>query len=719
MRKLFLLFFILPFFSFSQVKISNIEKNQWYEILAAFETGDSLAMKSMKVKYPLFEIDGKTMVSVLSKVESSIDLQGMRAIGILVGSQINDIVSFKVPLAKMNEFLAYNGLTQIEIAKKIRPHLNKVIPDIRADSVHQGLNLPEKYTGKDVFIGVCDWGFDYTHPMYYDTAMGQSRIHAAWDQYKTSGPSPAGFSYGTEYSTIPTLLAAGSDTANIYSYAYHGGHVAGIAGGGGAGTPFRGVAFESQFLFATFLIDAGSVLDAYQWMYTKAQVAGKRLVINQSWGLHHIGNLDGTSLLSQAIDNYSAMGVVFVSSGGNNGDVDFHLEKQFSGDTLRSKVDFYPYSANTNMWGQSISAWGEPGNEFSLGIKVTNMSNGTLANSLFYSTSTTLLPINDSIVIGMDTILMVLEMESANTQNGRPHARFRIKSTNTAYKIILQATAASGTVHFWNVTELITDVGNWGMPFSISGIGTTAGNHNYSIGEPACTNSTIAVAAHLSSYYSGPNLLGGQIAGFSSFGPTLDGRVKPDISAPGVSVSSAVSHYTDNSYTPSVSVLFNSITYRFTRISGTSMSGPAVTGVVALLLDANPYLSSSQVKEIIKTTARTDANTGTIPLGGSLRWGAGKVNAYAAIKLALNTIDVTEVANLKYLVYPNPTQGILFIDGQLAGNEHFQVVDFQGKIVSEGFVINSTLSVENLETGAYILKISSLSKVHLLKFIVN
>ena len=106
-------------------------------------------------------------------------------------------------------------------------------------------------------------------------------------------------------------VGAGCDTANIYSYATHGTHVAGIAGGSGAGTIYRGLAFESQFLFATFLVDEGAVLDAWDWMYQKAQSAGKRLVVNMSWGLYHIGTLVGNSLLSQAIDGYSALGVVF------------------------------------------------------------------------------------------------------------------------------------------------------------------------------------------------------------------------------------------------------------------------------------------------------------------------------------------------------------------------------------------------------------------------
>ena len=221
--------------------------------------------------------------------------------------------------------------------------------------MHLGIDLPHGYTGKNVLIGITDWGFDYSHPMFYDTAMVASRVLAAWDQYKTSGPTPAGFAYGTEYDTPAELDAAQADTANIYSYATHGSHVAGISGGGGAGTAYRGVGYDAQYLFTTFLVDDASVLDAYSWMNQKSISESKRLVINQSWGLYYIGTLDGNSLLSQALNNYSDLGVVFCTSAGNNGAVNFHIKKSFANDTIKSRVTFNPYSGYPTMWGQSLS----------------------------------------------------------------------------------------------------------------------------------------------------------------------------------------------------------------------------------------------------------------------------------------------------------------------------------------------------------------------------
>lgn len=606
----------------------------------------------------------------------------------------------------------------VELSGKNQPLLDKAVHDMRVDSVQLGLGLPESYTGKDVYIGVTDWGFDYTSPMFYDTAMQQTRIVAAWDQYKMSGPSPVGFGYGTEYNTPASLLAAGSDTANIYSYATHGSHVAGIAGGGGAGTAYRGVAFDSKFLFVTFLVDVAAVLDAWEWMYQKAQADGKRLVINMSWGLYHFGTLDGTSLLSQAITAYTDLGVVFANSAGNNGNVNFHLKKTFSNNTLKSKIDFYSYASNANMWGQSVHAWGEPGNSFANGIIVTNASNITLVESPFYSTDTTQNYIDTFLVAGVDTIWYNISADSAHYLNNRPQMRLRVKNTNTALKVILKSTALSGTVHYWNVTELTTDVGNWGMPFSVSGSGTVAGDNLNGISEPSCSDDVISVAAYATQYQtSGTATAGGAIASFSSYGPRYDGGMKPDITAPGVNVISSMSSFTDAAFTSSGSVDFNGRTYHFAKLSGTSMASPMVAGVSALILDANPYLSARQVKDIIMQTARQDNFTGVIPVGGSNRWGAGKINAYAAVQLALNTIGLTEVKDdFSWSIYPNPAMNEITISSLNEVYQSIEIVDLFGKIICKP-LNNYKVNITDIQSGTYWLRLTINGKIEQQKFI--
>src|SRR5690606_24845985 len=416
-------------------------------------------------------------------------------------------------------------------------------------------------------------------------------------------------------------------------------------------------------LFGPFLVDAAAAIDGVAWMQQLAQQDGKRLVVNMSWGLHHMGTLDGNSLLSQAFDQFADEGVTIATSGGNNGDVNFHIGHTFSGDTLRSRVQFYPYSANPHMWGQSLSMWGEPGQGFSAGFQVLDAQSNVLMETPWYASSTQPAYLDSLLVSGADTVFCNLTAEAAHPLNGRPHFRLRIKNANTAVRVIMQATAPSGTVHCWNVTELTTDVGNWGQAFQGGQPGWTAGDNQYGIGEPACTESVITVAACSSTSFSPTGTpIGGNIAGFSSFGPTLDGRLKPDITAPGTSVASSISSFTDNAYTAFLTVPFEGRNYPFARFSGTSMSAPATTGTIALLLEAAPGLTPAEVRDLLRNTALTDNFTGTIPPGGSTRWGMGKLNAYHAVTDVLGLTGIPDAAAPGLLAWPNPVAHTLFID---------------------------------------------------------
>ena len=214
------------------------------------------------------------------------------------------VASFRVDAYQLDA-LSDAPLALVELASRAVPHLNKARYGTRVDSVHAGLNLPTPFHGEGVLIGVLDWGFDYTHPMFYDTAMTASRIRAVWDQYRQAGPAPSGYEYGTEADTPEVIEALGSDTSNVYSYSTHGTHVAGIAGGGGAGIGLTGMAPAAELLFATLLVDEAAALDAFEWMHGVAEADGKRLVINNSWGLPQWGTPDGTSLSNLFIDDLS------------------------------------------------------------------------------------------------------------------------------------------------------------------------------------------------------------------------------------------------------------------------------------------------------------------------------------------------------------------------------------------------------------------------------
>ena len=343
--------------------------------------------------------------------------------------------------------------------------LDKAVLDGRVDSVWNAIDLPQAFNGEGVIIGFVDWGFDYSHPVFSDTNMTQYRVLRAWDQFKTSGPAPAGYDYGTEYVGPGELLTAQCDTSNCYGYHYHGTHCASIAAGAGAGTKYRGVAHKANLLFASLYLDSiRRVMDAWNWMYEVAQAEGKRLVISNSWGLYYMDNMDGTGLLANEMQRLTDLGVLFVVSAGNNGDVNFHIHHDFTGasDTVRTQF-LFPYNSGTG-WGSSITMMNSANSPFEFSMMVMNADFETIEATAFIQTAGNDGFVDTFLVVNGDTLIYTYDIQSSNAFNNAPVVRLRVKQNNT-YKFGLAVTAPSGSFHAWNVAEVTRAYGNWGADF--------------------------------------------------------------------------------------------------------------------------------------------------------------------------------------------------------------------------------------------------------------
>jgi minor extracellular serine protease Vpr len=221
----------------------------------------------------------------------------------------------------------------------------------------------------------------------------------------------------------------------------------------------------------------------------------------------------------------------------------------------------------------------------------------------------------------------------------------------------------------------------------------------------------------------------GNILPFSSIGPTLDGRTKPDITAPGFIISSISSFQVQNEFTEEASSAdvyadtspVNGRIYKFAAEKGTSMASPVVAGAVALMLEANPQLNPQQVITILKTTARTDNFTGTIPSTGSNTWGWGKIDIHAAVKAA----EVTSLPSTKRppvllaqsAVYPNPASDVITITLPLNLINKpcsYAVLDLSGKQFATHTITPAhtfTIPVTQLPKGLYLLRITGSTTV--------
>ncbi|MBK8701477.1 MAG: S8 family peptidase [Saprospiraceae bacterium] len=173
---------------------------------------------------------------------------------------------------------------------------------------------------------------------------------------------------------------------------------------------------------------------------------------------------------------------------------------------------------------------------------------------------------------------------------------------------------------------------------------------------PSCESINAPPALFEQSFTVGATMVNDTIANFSSRGlVNIDGsmRMKPDVAAPGRGVRSVIRGGS------------------FAAYNGTSMAGPHVAGLVALIISANPQLAGevTLIETIIKTTAvpkttNQDCSGQSGQMVPNPVYGFGRINALQAVEMALNTVPSSyeEVENYSdWHLFPNPSSDYINI----------------------------------------------------------
>lgn len=621
--------------------------------------------------YGLYFKRGAYYIGVLCLVDPAIfNVQMFHQEGMVYSGAAGNVHSLRVPIERLSELARIPGVLLVDTGDPMSPDLKDSRKSTHADSVHMGLGgLDRAYTGKGVVIAVIDWGFDYTHPVFWDSTQTRYRVVRAWDQNKESGPAPDGFDFGTAYESMEELMRAEQDTLYVFGTMSHGTHVAGIAGGAAAGTEHMGIAPEADLIFVSLRRDAPSLLDAFLYIQRYARSVGKPFVVNMSFG-SHLGAHDGSTPENLAIDALAGKGRIFVGSAGNNGDSPFHLFHAFSdsNEVLKTVVNFNPVD---DYWGQTLSMWGSVYSSFEARILLVNESNQTVLSTPWYKSKEEPV-LNETFAVSeSDSLEIRITATAAFATNQKPNIRAELRKTGNLKTVLEIRSTDESEVHVWNNVRLRRRYTNWGVPLSATYPGARAGDIQYGLGEPAGTGrKVVTVASYRSERYlqNGTPILG-QISSFSSWGPTTDGRRKPDIAGPGQNVISAVNSFDPNAGAAAEQISKDGKTYSFVAYSGTSMSGPAVCGIVALMLEQNPGLDQDQVQDILRKSRRLDLNTGDLADTGSLVWGMGKADAMRAM-LITDEIPKTQLPQASaFSVFPNP------------GNESLNIRVYSGGIL--------------------------------------
>ncbi|HVP37659.1 MAG TPA: S8 family serine peptidase [Candidatus Saccharimonadales bacterium] len=553
------------------------------------------------------------------------------AMGIPVGAQAGGVVTAQLTWDDVERVSMLPGVEMIQLAHRARLMLDSSRVAIHANAVQGG--TPPNYTGitgKGVVVGIVDTGIDWTHADFQDK-NGLNRILFIWDQ-TGAGPSPPAFGYGTEWNQ--SAIQAGSCTENDADG--HGTHVAGTAAGSGRATGngkanyhYVGIAPEADIVFVK--LDASFawnfVIDGVDYIFQKADALGKSAVVNLSLG-SDFGPHDGTDPTEVALNGLCGPGHIVCVAAGNSGADRIHAEAdvtQGNSASVTFQVPSYTPAAGAGNDAYFIDAY--YGGTDSISVKVM------APNGWQSATVVTRQTVYQADATASQGRVLIDNASGGLVSNGQHNLYIQVWDYSQfappaagLWTVTLTGAHIHGTGHtdLWMADPQLGTT--WpAVPFQTGYV------HSKEVATPSTAESTLCVAAFATKnqwngpdgtnwhYSSMPTL--GDIASFSSRGPTADNRLRPTIAAPGFGVAAALSYLTVG--TVGGSMVEDSVHF---IDQGTSMATPHVTGVAALVLQNHAGLPPSRVKAAIESTATRDAFTGAAP---GPTWGYGKLNANA------------------------------------------------------------------------------------------
>lgn len=188
----------------------------------------------------------------------------------------------------------------------------------------------------------------------------------------------------------------------------------------------------------------------------------------------------------------------------------------------------------------------------------------------------------------------------------------------------------------------------------------------------------------------------GEKAMFSSFGPSADGRTKPDICAMGQAAVVA------------------SANGNISFADGTSFSAPIISGMIACLWQARPNLTSNEIIELIKTNS-SNANSPNNSIG------YGIPNFSTMVSVGTQIINSSSIS-----IFPNPFKNVInaHIPNAQEGIVEYTIISIIGEIIvkNKKEVVNHQLEIKlpaSISHGNYIIRINTGSRVYFAKAIKN
>ena len=630
-------------------------------LLALCTAGSLAAQQKMGLGLSSYVDDHKGRGEVLDLIVRGGTTNVERAVQELGGTvkmSMRGIVSARVPVDAIEALAKRDCVSGFEFSMEPGVTLNdSARAKSRIDLVQQGVApLPMAYDGDGVLVGIIDTGSDFRHPDF-KLADGRTRVLKYWDHYLSFDAvlTPPEYGYGREYDS--TMINAGTCPATDHQFG-HGTTVMGAAASNGNATGnYVGAAPKADLIVVSSKLTLPSwratIADAVKYILDEAAALGRPVSINLSLG-SYTGSHDGQDAVALLIDSMltAERGRILTCAAGNSGQFPlYHLRTDVDSDT-----SFTWFQYETSILGGNLGMY------FDLWADSADFANGQFAvgadrvtPSLLYRGRTpfrTLLLdtlLTDTLWSYSGNRIGVVHYEASMRGHQVHMETYTLQPDSNSY-LFRFMTTGSGAFDTWSMASFLTsdmipasalpspvdfpDIVNYVAP----------DNQKIIVDSWACSPNVITVANYFNetSYTAANDSLvvvaggvEGAITPTSSAGPTRDGRVKPDLGAPGDLTLSACPPDLITSFLATQPYKLSADSMHL-RNGGTSMASPVVTGAVALYLQKCPYATPAQAIALFTATAASDAFTGAVPNGS---WGYGKLDAFNALTTTNFTYD--------------------------------------------------------------------------------
>ncbi|MBQ3960742.1 MAG: S8 family serine peptidase [Muribaculaceae bacterium] len=581
----------------------------------------------------------------------------IRKTGATVLSKLGHQAVISIPADNVDDLVAIEGVKNVDATSKelLKTDVSLVETGVSLiDGTVPGLE--EVYTGKGVTICLVDMGFDFQHPAFKD-ADGNTRLRCVYLPGNDSGhkfiveDDEAGtIAYPGSVFDTPELIATLTTDTDMDS---HGTHTAGIAAGTRSPLGFGGMAPDADIVLVSTEAEENVNEIAFQFVAHYAQQIDAPVVLSASMNSHH-GPHNGTGMMPELIDELSHH-VIPVLSVGNEGNKHLHIYKAFDEENSSIKAflaratpiigedDNTKKMMGSVVCGYSRNTLGED-DTLSVQIGLLRLSSG---EAVWQTEPLTISPSQDGYIeiFSDDDEILSQFMQggfvgiSGRVVDGKIELLAAVQGVRIKRLPFFISLSSSSHIEM-DLWETIDEF----EPINMEGY--TLGDSEFSCGDWTSTPNVISVGNYVanttSRLYTGSVIDESDlytlddISYKSSYGVSLNGVAQPTVAAPGNNVVSSISHYTCDK---EIAESMQWQGYPYNGMSGTSMSCPTVSGIIALWLQADPALTLDDIKEVLAATSRNDEFTAASPI----KWGYGKIDAAAGIEYIKRTTAVNSI----------------------------------------------------------------------------